>query len=150
MPGFLPEREGVDGKAEPGAVSHVPPGAWLAHSSTASGQLLGVVLQGLWETLYEQEFLYAGPLFTHQRSHIWVDFRSIQDAVMREKGIDYFETSRRATYVQQKYAIDYPLKFEAYDRDCWGITASEGLGPRTMRVKRIERAPFNPTKVRSF
>ena len=30
---------------------------------------------------------------------------------MRGKGIDYFENSRRATYVQQQYAIDNPRKF---------------------------------------
>ncbi len=59
-----------------------------------------------WEHWYGYEYLYAGPLFTHQLSHMWVDFRGIQDAFMREKGIDYFENSRRATYVQQQYAID--------------------------------------------
>jgi len=62
-------------------------------------------------TVYGYEFLYAGPLFTHQLSHVWIDFRGIQDAFMRGKGIDYFENSRRATYVQQQYAIDNPLKF---------------------------------------
>lgn len=52
-----------------------------------------------WENLYGYEFLYAGPLFIHQFSHLWIDFRGIQDAFMREKGSDYFENSRRATYV---------------------------------------------------
>ena len=66
-----------------------------------------------WERTYGQEYLYAGPLFTHQLSHIWIDFRGIQDGFMRDKGIDYFENSRRATYVQQQYAIDNPLKFES-------------------------------------
>ena len=63
-------------------------------------------------TLLRQDYLYAGPLFTHQLSHIWIDFRGIQDAFMRDKGIDYFENSRRATYAQQQYAINNPLKFE--------------------------------------
>jgi hypothetical protein len=45
-------------------------------------------------------------LFTHQLSHVWIDFRGIQDSFMRGKGIDYFENSRRATYIQQQYAID--------------------------------------------
>src|SRR5665647_710607 len=45
-----------------------------------------------WEHCYGYDYLYAGPLFTHQLSHIWVDFRGIQDAFMRAKGIDYFET----------------------------------------------------------
>ncbi len=96
-----------------------------------------------WERIYGQELLYAGPLFTHQLSHIWIDFRGLQDAFMRDKGIDYFENSRRATYVQQEYAIDNPLKFEAYSRDCWGITASEGPGPRTVSLNGIERRFFD-------
>ena len=51
-----------------------------------------------WKTIYGHELLYSGPLFTHQFSHVWIDFRGIQDAFMREHGIDYFENSRRATY----------------------------------------------------
>ncbi|MGZ6206623.1 MAG: glucoamylase family protein, partial [Syntrophales bacterium] len=46
-----------------------------------------------WEHFYGYEYLYAGPLFTHQLSHVWIDFRGIQDAFMRAKGIDYFENS---------------------------------------------------------
>ena len=87
-----------------------------------------------WERSYGVEYLYAGPLFTHQLSHIWIDFRGIQDTFMRDKGIDYFENSRRATYVQQQYAIDNPLKFAGYGPCCWGITASEGPGPDTIKV----------------
>jgi len=59
---------------------------------------------------------------------------------MREKGIDYFENSRRATYAQQQqYAIDNPLKFTGYSKDCWGITASDGPGPDTIKVNGNER-----------
>jgi hypothetical protein len=47
---------------------------------------------------------------------------------MRDKGIDCFENSRRATHVQQQYAIDNPLKFKAYGRCCCGISASDGPG----------------------
>jgi hypothetical protein len=96
-----------------------------------------------WEHCYGYELLYAGPLFTHQLSHIWIDFRGIQDAFMREKGIDYFENSRRATYVQQRYAIANPLEFEGYSRRCWGLTASEGPGPVTIKVNGIERQFFD-------
>ena len=98
-----------------------------------------------WEHSYGQEYLYAGPLFTHQLSHVWIDFRGIQDAFMRDKGIDYFENSRRATYVQQQYAIDNPLKFEGYGSHCWGITASEGPGPDpdTIKINGIERQFFD-------
>ena len=76
-----------------------------------------------WEHCYGYEYLYAGPLFTHQLSHIWIDFRGIQDAFMRDKGIDYFENSRRATYVQQQYAIDNPSSSPA-------MAAIAGESPR--------------------
>ena len=95
----------------------------------------------IWKKIYGHEFLYAGPLFIHQLSHVWIDFRGIQDAFMLDKGIDYFENSRRATYVQQQYAIQNPLEFEGYGEHCWGITASDGPGWRTHLIKGIER-PF--------
>ena len=38
-----------------------------------------------WKQIYGYDYLYAGSLFTHQLSHIWIDFRDIQDAFMREK-----------------------------------------------------------------
>jgi hypothetical protein len=96
-----------------------------------------------WEHCYGQNYLYAGPLFIHQLSHVWIDFRGIRDAFMNDKGIDYFENSRRATYVQQRYAIENPLKFNDYGSHCWGITASEGPGPDTIRVNGIKREFFD-------
>lgn len=96
-----------------------------------------------WEHNYGQDYLYAGPLFTHQLSHVWIDFRGIQDSFMRDKGIDYFENSRRATYAQQQYAINNPLKFKDYGPHCWGITASEGPGPETIKIDGIERQFFD-------
>lgn len=96
-----------------------------------------------WEHCYGQDYLYAGPLFTHQLSHVWIDFRGIQDAFMRDKGIDYFENSRRATYVQQQYAIDNPLKFKDYGPYCWGITASEGPGPDSRKINGVDRQFFD-------
>jgi hypothetical protein len=96
-----------------------------------------------WENFCGHEYLYAGPLFTHQLSHVWIDFRGIKDAFMRAKGIDYFENSRRATYVQQQYAIENPLKFAGYGPRCWGITASDGPGPRTIKVNGVKRRFFD-------
>ena len=92
-----------------------------------------------WMKLYGHEFVYAGPLFIHQLSHGWVDFRGIQDAYMRKRGIDYFENSRRATYVQREYAIRNPRRFTGYDADCWGITASDGPGPATRSIAGVDR-----------
>jgi hypothetical protein len=93
-----------------------------------------------WRNIYGYEYLHAGPLFIHQLSHLWVDFRSIQDAFMRDRHSDYFENSRRATYVQREYAIRNPLDFEGYGGSCWGLTASDGPGPaiRTIRGRQVQ------------
>lgn len=96
-----------------------------------------------WERHYGYEYLYAGPLFTHQLSHVWIDFRGIQDAVMRERGLDYFENSTRATHVQREYALHNPLGFAHYGEHCWGLTASEGPGPATLEVAGVERQFFD-------
>ncbi len=79
-----------------------------------------------WENLYGIDFLYAGPLFIHEFSHVWIDFRGIQDRFMREKDCDYFENSRRATYVQREYAMRNPRSFTGYSADCWGLSAGDG------------------------
>jgi hypothetical protein len=92
-----------------------------------------------WESHYDYAYLYSGSLFTHQLSHVWLDFRGIQDAYMREKQCDYFENSRRATYIQQAYAMANPYKFTGYGPCCWGITASDGPGPQTVMVNKQER-----------
>jgi hypothetical protein len=96
-----------------------------------------------WQRCYGYDYIYAGSFFTHQLSHIWIDFRGIQDVFVRDNGMDYFENSRRATYVQQQYAIDNPLKFKGYGQYCWGITASDGPGPDTIKVDGIERQFFD-------
>ena len=96
-----------------------------------------------WKEVYGLEQLYAGPLFIHQLSHCWIDFRGIQDEFMREKGIDYYENSRRATYTQQEYAISNPMGFRGYRENIWGITASDGPGPAVMMVDGVERHFFD-------
>ena len=97
-----------------------------------------------WKRIYGHEFLYAGPLFIHHLSHMWIDFRGIQDECMRGKAINYFENSRRAIYVQQQYAMRNPKKFAGYGRFAWGITASDGPGPAVQRVngKRVKFHPY--------
>lgn len=92
-----------------------------------------------WKKFYGHEFLYAGPLFIHQFSSLWIDFRGIQDDFTRAKGIDYFESSRRAAYVQQRYAIRNPRGFKGYGEFCWGITASDGPDPARRRIDGTER-----------
>jgi hypothetical protein len=93
--------------------------------------------------IYGIELLDAAPLFIHQLSHVWIDFRNIQDAVMRRAGFDYFENSRRATLVQQRYAMRNPRRFVHYGESCWGITACEGPGPATIEVDGVVRRFFD-------
>jgi len=106
-----------------------------------------------WKTLYDRELLYSGPLFTHQLSHLWIDFRGIRDEFMRAHDSDYFENSRQATFVQQAYAIRNPNEFVGYGEHCWGFTASDGPGWCKGVVNGVEReffdyiargAPFGP------
>jgi len=96
-----------------------------------------------WKQCYGYDYLYSGSLFTHQLSHIWIDFRNIQDGYMREKNSDYFENSRRATYVQQQYCIENPMDFSGYGPCCWGITACDGPGFETIKIAGIERHFFD-------
>jgi hypothetical protein len=106
-----------------------------------------------WKKVYNIEYLYAGPLFIHQMSHLWVDFRGIHDDFNRKTGIDYFENSRRATQIHRQYGIENPLKFAHYSEYVWGLTASDGPGPATLELNGVQRtffgyeargAPFGP------
>jgi hypothetical protein len=137
--GFLPYRwEGYDEAVllyvlGLGSPTHpLPPESYAAWASTYQ-----------WKAIYGYEFIYGGPLFIHQYSHVWVDFRGIQDAFAREKGIDYCENSRRATYVQREYAIRNPLEFVGYGENFWGLTASDGPGWTTRKIHGIERSFFD-------
>jgi hypothetical protein len=87
-----------------------------------------------WRDFYGQQHVNFAPLFGHQYSHTWVDFRGIRDAYMRTKGIDYYENSRRATISQRLYAVDNPYRFIGYGPNEWGLTASDGPhdGPATV------------------
>ena len=93
--------------------------AWTAWTSTYDKH---------WGTLYDQTYLSFAPLFGHQYTHVWVDFRGIRDSYMRAHGMDYFENSRRATYTQRRYAIANPRHWQAYGKNIWGMSASDGPG----------------------
>jgi hypothetical protein len=93
----------------------IGPEAWTAWTATY-----------VWKEFKEYAHVNFEPMFGHQYSHIWIDFRSIQDAYMRQRGIDYFENSRRATLANRAYAIENPQGFAGYETDLWGLTASDG------------------------
>ena len=80
----------------------------------------------VWDEFEGYENLQFDPLFGHQYSHVWIDFRGIQDDYMRSKGIDYFENSRRATLSNRSYCIKNPLGAVGYNDKCWGLTACDG------------------------
>ena len=73
-----------------------------------------------WREIYGRELLHSGPLFTHQLSHLWIDFRGIRDAFMRDHDTDYFENSRQATYVHRDYAIRNPRRIRRLRRALLG------------------------------
>jgi hypothetical protein len=81
-----------------------------------------------WGNFHGQEHVNFSPLFGHQYSHAFIDFRGIRDPYMQAKPIDYFENSRRATYSQRAYAVANPLKWKDYGPDNWGLTACDGPG----------------------
>jgi hypothetical protein len=99
-----------------GSPTHpIEPAAWDAFTSTYK-----------WGEFHGYEHVNFAPLFGHQFSHIFIDFRKIQDKYMREKGIDYFENSRRATYSQRAYATKNPMRWKDYSAEIWGLTACDG------------------------
>jgi hypothetical protein len=86
-----------------------------------------------WGTQYGYDFVIFPPLFGHQYSHCWIDFRNIADPYMRARNSDYFENSRRATLAQQAYCIANPGGFTDYGALTWGITASDIQGGYSAR-----------------
>ena len=101
----------------------VPASTWDAWTSTYR-----------WATFHGQAHLGFAPMFGHQYSHVWIDFRGIQDAYMRGRGIDYFENSRRATLSQRAYAMANPQGWKGYGGDIWGLTAADGPKDTTITI----------------
>lgn len=102
----------------------VEDGAWEAWTHT-----IGACWRGAGAT---RRIAFA-PLFGHQYSHVWFDFRGIWDAVNREAGFDYFENSRRATIANRAYCMANPLGWDGYSGTIWGLTACDGPGALKLR-----------------
>jgi hypothetical protein len=115
-----------------GSPTHpIEPAAWTEWTRTYN-----------WADFYGQQHVNFAPLFGHQYSHIWIDFRGIRDAYMRAKGIDYFENSRRATYSQHGYAIANPGGWKDYGPEIWGLTAVDGPHDTTIVIDGRSRKFF--------
>jgi hypothetical protein len=81
-----------------------------------------------WDAWKRMAFEYEGlryigsfaPLFVHQYSQAWFDFRG-----KRDRYTDYFQNSVTATEVHRRFCIELGRQFPDYSADFWGITASD-------------------------
>jgi hypothetical protein len=74
-------------------------------------------------TINYQGLLYisgSDPLFVHQYSHAWFDFRNKKDAFA-----NYFQNSITATQAHRLFCISLANQFSDYSTDLWGITSSD-------------------------
>jgi hypothetical protein len=71
------------------------------------------------------ELLYinpTAPLFVHQFSHAWYDFRN-----RRDDYTNYFENSVKATQAHRAFCAKLNERFPYFGNDVWGITASDSM-----------------------
>ena len=95
-----------------GAPKHpLPPAAWARWERRN------------WTTYGRRRFLHHPPLFVHQFSHAFVDFRGLRDSAAG--GLDYWENSVKATLAQRQFCIDLSPQFPSFSADCWGLTSSD-------------------------
>jgi len=86
----------------------IPPSSWAAWSRPA------FTYQGM-------TYISSGaPLFIHQYSHAWFDFRNKKDAFT-----DYFQNSITATVAHRLFCLSLAPQFSDYSNDLWGITSSD-------------------------
>ncbi len=112
---------------------------WIAYSEASILYLLAIgstrhaIPSDSWygwlrpQVKYEDwKFISGGPLFTHQYSHAWVDFRHQKDG--DPSYIDYFENSQIATYAHRDFCISLQSQYSDYGPNMWGITVSDSPG----------------------
>ena len=111
------------------STSPLPPAAW------------GVWTSGYtWQTLFGQSYVTIGPLFCYEYSHCWIDFRFQVDAYLNNRGITYFENSRRAALAQVAYCATTP--FTGYSSTFWGLTACDGPSPTGYTARGLPAAGY--------
>lgn len=70
---------------------------------------------------FGEEYIGAqAPLFIHQYSHAWIDFRGKKD-----RFADYFDNSTKATRAHIRFCLDLARRFPKYSEQLWGISASD-------------------------
>lgn len=116
-----------------------PEGGFLPYRWDFYSELMMMYLMGLgsssyplpiatWNAWKRTTFEYDGlryigsyaPLFVHQYSQAWFDFRG-----KRDQYADYFQNSVTATEVHRRFCLELAKEFPTYSNDLWGITASD-------------------------
>jgi hypothetical protein len=96
-----------------GSPTHaIPPAAWYAWSRP---------------TVSFEGYSFIGgadPLFVHQYSHAWVDFRGRRES--RAPHIEWWQNSITATHAHKAFCLSLAPRFSSYTDELWGITASDG------------------------
>ncbi len=109
---------------------------WDFYSELMMMYLLGMgssshpLPKDMWFAWKRTQFEYDGlryigsfaPLFVHQYSQAWFDFRQ-----KRDRYADYFENSVIATDVHRRFCLELNAQFPDYSDALWGITASDSV-----------------------
>ncbi len=120
-------------RPETGFIKH----RWATYSEHMMLQLLAIgspthpITPRAWLAWQRRWITYAGytymtstaPLFTHQYSHAWVDFRGRRETWYPY--VDYFENSIKATRAHREFCLSMADEFPGYTENVWGITASD-------------------------
>jgi hypothetical protein len=110
------------------------PYRWDSYSELMMLYLLAIaspthaIAASSWAAWSRPTFTYQGmtyissgaPLFTHQYSHAWFDFRNKKDAFA-----DYFQNSTTATMAHRLFCLSLTPQFSDYSSDLWGISSSD-------------------------
>src|SRR5258708_9000145 len=136
---------------------------WNYYSELMMMYLLGLgssahpLKEETWNAWKRLTFEYDGmryigafaPLFVHQYSQAWFDFRG-----KRDKYADYFQNSIVATEVHRRFCLELGSQFSDYSADLWGITASDsdkgyviwcGPPPFGPTSRTVVPRPINPS-----
>ena len=116
-----------------------PEGGFLPYRWDYYSELMMMYLLGMgsevhplrvetWKAWKRLTFEYDGlryigsfaPLFVHQYSQAWFDFRG-----KRDQYANYFQNSIVATDVHRRFCMELAKQFPDYSNDLWGITASD-------------------------
>lgn len=101
----------------------------------AIGSRTNPVPPSTWDAFSRPKFTYSGltyitdrvaPLFIHQFSHAWFDFRN-----KRDKYANYFENSITATQAHKLFCLSLQAQFKDYQPNLWGITSSDSANGYT-------------------